>query len=107
LIWVKARGGKWPQFWPRDNEKGQIMFGYAEAPRAWGFTRGMAQVMGYSLTDAVLDGLLSRKELRNLVQACQSCNQTPDCSKWLARTAQSADGPDFCPNSAGLMALKP
>lgn len=83
------------------------MIGFLEAPKAWGFTRGMARVLGYSLTDAVIEGWLSRKELGTLVEACQTCSQTNDCTKWLATTTKSAAGPEFCPNSAALESLMP
>lgn len=83
------------------------MIGYTEAPRAWGFTRGMARVLGYSLTDAVMDGWLSRNELGHLVEACRTCGQTKDCTDWLAHTVEAEAVPGFCPNSAALAALKP
>lgn len=83
------------------------MIGYTEAPRAWSFTRGMARVLGYSLTDAVMDGWLSRNELGHLVEACRTCDQTKDCTDWLAHTVMAEAVPGFCPNSAALVALKP
>lgn len=83
------------------------MIGYSEAPRAWGYTRCMARTLGYSLTDAVIEGWLSRKELGALVETCRVCGVTGQCTNWLARTVQASGGPDFCPNAKALAALKP
>ena len=83
------------------------MLGYPEAPRAWGYTRGMARVMGVSLPDAVMDGWLSRQELGVLVDACRSCGATCECSDWLAHAVTAPAAPTFCPNGSALAALKP
>lgn len=83
------------------------MIGYSEAPRAWGYTRGMARVLGLSLTDAVVEGWLSRQELGRLVDACQTCDKTDDCTRWLARNASAETLPGFCRNAPALAALKP
>ncbi len=83
------------------------MFSYPQAPRAWGFTRGMARVIGCSLTDAVVDGWLARDELSALVRVCETCGQTRQCTKWLAQTVEASALPEFCPNAAALTALKP
>jgi len=61
------------------------MIGYVEAPKAWGLTRGMGRVLGVNLTDAVVDGWLTRGELAELVEAL----------------------PAFCPNKAALESLSP
>ena len=83
------------------------MIGYPQDPRAWGFTRGMARTLGVSLPGAVVDGWLSRTELGGLVERCQTCDHTPACTDWLARTVQAAALPGFCPNAPALTALKP
>lgn len=83
------------------------MFSYPQAPRAWGFTRGMARVIGCSLTDAVVDGWLNRNELAALVKVCETCGQTRQCTTWLAKTVEASALPAFCPNAAALTALKP
>lgn len=83
------------------------MIGYSDAPRAWGFTRGMARACGYSLTHAVVEGWLSRAELGRLVEACRTCGATADCTRWLAQTVEAGDLPGFCPNRAALAALRP
>lgn len=83
------------------------MIGYTEAPRAWGYTRGMARVLGVSLPDAVVDGWLSRQELGVLVEACRACDATQSCTDWLAHTVEAEAVPGFCPNSQALAALKP
>lgn len=83
------------------------MIGYVEAPKAWGLTRGMARVLGINLADAVIEGWLTRPELAELVDRCQACDRSADCTGWLALTV-SADGlPDFCPNKRALEALSP
>jgi hypothetical protein len=83
------------------------MIGYPEAPRAWGYTRGMARAIGASLTEAVVEGWLSRAELGALVEACRTCAATSDCTTWLSRTVDASALPEFCPNASALAALKP
>jgi len=83
------------------------MIGYPEAPRAWGYTRGMARAIGASLTEAVVEGWLSRDELAKLVEACRTCGSTSACTAWLARTVDAQSLPDFCPNATALAALRP
>lgn len=83
------------------------MIGYVEAPLAWGLTRGMAQVLGLSLPEAVVDGWLSRSELATLVGRCQVCERSADCTGWLARVAKADALPDYCPNKATIEALAP
>jgi hypothetical protein len=83
------------------------MIGYVEAPLAWGLTRGMAQVLGLSLPEAVVDGWLSRSELAALVDRCQLCERSGDCTKWLARVTKASSLPDYCPNKAQIEALAP
>ena len=83
------------------------MIGYPEAPRAWGYTRGMARAVGASLTEAVVEGWLSRGELGALVEACRTCGATATCTDWLAHTVESQSLPAFCPNASALAALRP
>lgn len=81
------------------------MMGYVESPRAWGYTRGMARVLGLNLTGAVVDGWLTREDLADLVQRCQDCACTADCTGWLARTVSAEAAPAFCPNGPALAQL--
>ncbi|AWB49300.1 hypothetical protein HYN69_13000 [Gemmobacter aquarius] len=81
------------------------MIGYVEAPKAWGLTRGMARVLDVNLTDAVIDGWMSRSELSGLVDRCQGCGRDADCMGWLAHTAKAVALPEFCANKRALEAL--
>jgi hypothetical protein len=81
------------------------MMGYVEAPKAWGLTRGMARVIGVNLTDAVVEGWLARAELADLVDRCQACDRSADCTHWLARTVKAEVLPAFCANKAEIEAL--
>lgn len=83
------------------------MMGYVEAPKAWGLTRGMARVLGVNLTDAVVEGWLTRGELAEMVDRCQSCDRSQDCTHWLARNVTAAELPAFCPNKGALESLVP
>ncbi len=83
------------------------MIGYVEAPRAWGFTRGMARVVGLDLIGAVTEGWLTRPELAGLVETCEACDQSAPRTDWLARTLRSESLPVFCPNARALQALQP
>ena len=81
------------------------MIGYTESPLAWGLTRGMARVLGASLTDAVVDGWLSRAELATLVDTCAACKQTASCTAWLSQARTQPCVPVFCPNKLALESL--
>lgn len=83
------------------------MMGYVEAPKAWGLTRGMSRVLGVNLTDAVVEGWLTRAELAELVDRCQACARSSDCTHWLARNVSAEALPAFCPNKAALESLSP
>jgi hypothetical protein len=82
------------------------MIVYPEAPRAWGYTRGMARTMGVSLPEAVLEGWISRGDLDHLVEACRTCGETGKCTEWLAQTVETEAAPGFCRNAPVLGALK-
>lgn len=81
------------------------MMGYVEAPMAWGLTRGMGRAVGVNLTDAVVDGWLTRAELADLVERCQACDRAEDCTRWLGSHVSAEALPAFCPNKAGIEAL--
>lgn len=81
------------------------MIGYAEAPLAWGLTRGMARVLGVNLPSAVVEGWLSRKELGALVDRCAACSQKSACTAWLATAISTPCPPVFCPNKSALEVL--
>ena len=81
------------------------MIGYSETPLAWGLTRGMARLLGVSLSSAVVDGWLSRKELGQLVDRCEDCTQKAACILWIAAAAGTPCPPVFCPNKTELEAL--
>lgn len=83
------------------------MIGYTEAPRAWGMARGMARVVGVNLTDAVVDGWLTRRELAGLVDHCQKCTHVADCTDFLSHSVTVPALPTFCDNKAGIEALAP
>lgn len=83
------------------------MIGYPQAPRAWGFTRGMARAIGVSLPDAVVEGWLGRDELAGLVEKCRCCASTAQCRDFLSHTVEAEALPGFCPNGSALAALKP
>jgi Family of unknown function (DUF6455) len=83
------------------------MLGYVEAPRAWGLTRGMARVVGVNLTQAVVEGWLTRPELGAMVERCQACDTSSQCIDWLAHHAHADALPAFCPNKAEIETLIP
>lgn len=83
------------------------MIGYVEAPMAWGLTRGMARVLGVNLTDAVVDGWMSREELAELVDRCQACDRSCDCVPWLGMMARAEALPAFCKNKSAIESLRP
>lgn len=83
------------------------MIGYVEAPKAWGLTRGMARVLGLNLARAVVDGWLTRDELAELVDRCQACDRSEQCTAWLARMVQAESLPGYCANKHLLETLSP
>lgn len=82
------------------------MMGYVESPRAWGYARGMARTLGVSLSDAVVEGWLSRAELASIVETCGRCGHVAECTRWLARMVEADSLPAFCPNALALAALR-
>lgn len=81
------------------------MIGYTDNPMAWGLTRGMASALGVKLTDAVIDGWLSRAELGRLVDTCGACTQKTACTEWLSLARAQPCMPVFCPNKPALEVL--
>jgi hypothetical protein len=81
------------------------MIGYTEKPTAWGLTREMARVLGVKLTDAAIDGWLSRDELGSLVDRCAACDQKAACAAWLSQASALPCVPVFCPNASALEVL--
>ncbi len=51
---------------------------------------------------AVILKMLERAEL---VERCQACDRSEDCTRWLAHVVKSEALPAFCPNKAGIEAL--
>lgn len=86
-------------------ERQSLMIGYSDSPLAWSLTRGMARVLGVRLTDAVIDGWLSRAELAALVSRCEDCTQKEACTRWLSQAVTSPCLPVFCPNKTELEVL--
>ncbi len=80
------------------------MIGIGTAPQAWGLTQAMARRAGVDLPRAVVDGWLTRPEVAALVDACESCGQTPRCSQWL-EAAMAPDLPGYCANKSDIEAL--
>ena len=81
------------------------MMGYTESPLAWGHARGMARTVGVNLTDAVVEGWLSRTELACVVEVCGRCAHLAECTQWLAHTVTAEALPGFCPNASAIGAL--
>lgn len=79
----------------------------ANAPLAWGLTRGMARTLGVNLIEAVTEGWFSRRELALLVGRCAECGMSAHCSAWLAATHRATALPIYCPNKAELESLQP
>ena len=78
----------------------------ASGGRGFWMARSMARIAGVALTGALADGRLTRRDLSDLVGACEACPDKDACLDWLA---QSCGGPscppDFCrigPALAGL-----
>jgi hypothetical protein len=81
-----------------------VVFGYTESPRAYFTAQGMARVGGVALARAVVEGVLSRGELAQIVSRCLGCPHKGDCDAWLA-SPQSGSVPAFCAIKADLDAL--
>ncbi|MFN6924706.1 DUF6455 family protein [Tabrizicola caldifontis] len=81
------------------------MIGYADSPKAWWLTRGMARISGVNLPRAVVEGWLQRSELERLVARCAACTRGELCETWLMKSGNARSMPDFCPNKAEIEAL--
>ncbi len=82
------------------------MNGFFAAKGAFGLTRGMARAAGIDITEAVVEGWLTRGELAELVDRCLVCDAGGDCLAWLGRAAETVDLPGFCDNKQALEALR-
>lgn len=82
------------------------MIGYVEAPRAWWLTHGAARSVGVSLPNAVIEGWLTRRELAQIVDRCQSCGSVRECEARLADPHHAPNLPDFCCNKTEIEALR-
>lgn len=80
---------------------------YIEAPLAWGLTRGMARVVGLTLGDAVAEGWFTRRDLAEMVDICEACDQSLRCTAFLAVTPSAEILPGFCHNKHRIEALQP
>lgn len=80
---------------------------YIEAPFAWGLARGMARVLGIDLVDAVSEGWFSRRDLADMVETCEACDQSRRCTDYLAVTSRAESLPNFCANKHKIEALQP
>ncbi|MEI6799419.1 MAG: DUF6455 family protein [Pseudomonadota bacterium] len=78
-----------------------------EAPFAWGLTRGMARVLGINLVEAVSEGWFSRRDLAEMVDTCETCEQSRRCTEFLATAARAESLPLFCANKHRIEALQP
>jgi limonene-1,2-epoxide hydrolase len=87
------------------DQEGLAVIGYADTPKAWWLTRGMARISGVNLQRAVLEGWLQRRELESLVSRCAACNRSELCETWLSRSGNARSMPDFCPNKTEIEAL--
>lgn len=76
-------------------------------PRAWWLTRGMARIAGVNLSQAIVDGWISRDALAGLVTRCETCPHSARCSLWLAHSGRETSLPDFCPNKTSIESLPP
>lgn len=84
-----------------------MLMGTGETESFWR-TQGMARALGVDLTEAILNGWISRSDLGAMVANCQLCPHSTDCAKWLAtHGAGSASLPEFCASKAALEALRP
>lgn len=82
------------------------MNGFFTAQGAFGLTRGMARAAGVDLSEAVVEGWLTRTELAELVDRCLSCGCGGECLAFLGRTADARDLPGFCDNKPAIEALR-
>jgi Family of unknown function (DUF6455) len=78
------------------------MIGFAEHPKAWWLTRGMARLTGLNLPGAVVEGWLQPREVAALVTRCAACGRDGECAPGLD-VARSI--PAYCPNKPGIEAL--
>lgn len=83
------------------------MIGYTEAPKAWALTRGMARIAGLDLSEAVLEGWMTRDELARLVGECQAGSCSEACLDWLAEGTRPMAPPAFCAIGKQIAALAP
>lgn len=70
-------------------------------------TLGMARAVGVSLTDALYEGQISRRQYADIVTRCRLCEWNCGCTEWLARQTDIADEvPESCVNHDTFVALR-
>lgn len=80
--------------------------GFFTAKGAFFLTRGMGRTVGVDLTEAVVDGWLTRPELAQMVDRCLTCDEGRECLAWLSRTREGRAVPGFCANKQAIEALR-
>jgi len=69
-------------------------------------TRGMARRLGVNLTEAMLEGTLTRADFAQMINRCRDCKGTEGCLDYLSeRSGKFASAPDWCSNVALLREL--
>ena len=81
--------------------------GFIASPFAWGLTRGMARVLGINLVEAVAEGWFSRRDLAEMVETCETCEEMRRCTVFLGLTPRAESLPAFCANKHRIEALQP
>lgn len=70
-------------------------------------TRGVARVMGLSLSEAMNAGELDPRRYADMVTRCRGCALVEACQEWLSsRVSGSATPPPGCCNASELSRLK-
>jgi succinate dehydrogenase/fumarate reductase flavoprotein subunit len=83
------------------------MFGYVEAQSAYWHAHGMARSCGVKLAGAVVEGIITRRELAEIVGRCQNCTCVADCETWLSELHPEASPPSFCAIAPPLRDMAP
>lgn len=70
--------------------------------RHFWMTRSVARALGVSLSEAMVEGRLSKQGYADMVTRCRQCRFVHECESWLSQQVDRADSAPVCCQHATL-----
>ena len=88
-------------------EQGCVILHLGDPDRHFWLVRSVARVIGVSLGQAMVQGVIEQDECRQMINRCRTCALVGACEAWLAESGGRADAPPpGCVISTDLNRLK-